>query len=182
MLLFLAPESVTLHSMTWSVLLRPWGFSFLASSPTNNLPGGPVDTPSSLTGASQQSRGKQSPLTPWSPWRIFLFLPPVFLWNKWFSVADDWGTHARCMPSCVIHRQWPPPCCCQCILFCLGNVSLQTFLHCRSFFSIVYSFFFLQMNVYPAPYWKTKNYLFALFCNFLFLLMGCLVKIIFNVQ
>lgn len=168
MLLFLAPESVTLHSMTWSVLLRPWGFSFLASSPTNNLPGGPVDTPSSLTGASQQSRGKQSPLTPWSPWRIFLFLPPVFLWNKWFSVADDWGTHARCMPSCVIHRQWPPPCCCQCILFCLGNVCLQTFLHCRSFFSIVYSFFFCKWMFILLLTEKRKTIYLLCFATFFF--------------
>ncbi|KAF3839583.1 hypothetical protein F7725_018300 [Dissostichus mawsoni] len=54
------------------------------------------------------------------------FIPPENIFLFLYSVAEDRGTQARCAPSCVIHRQSHNgfPCCCHCILFCLGNIHL----------------------------------------------------------
>lgn len=57
-------------------------------------------------GSSGQTKPSDSSVAPPSP-REYLSAPPplAFLWNKWFSVADGWGTRAGCVGSCVIHRQ-----------------------------------------------------------------------------
>lgn len=144
--------------MTWSVLLRPWGFSFWPPARQHSQVGRwtrPAPSP-----GRRSSSGQTKPSDSFIPQEnIYLFLPPAFLWNKWFSVADDWGTHARCMCSCVIHRQSHngfPLLLSVHLVLSWQRYCLQTFLHC-CFCPIVCSRFFLQMNVYSASYWGKKK-------------------------
>lgn len=78
----LAPEAVTLHSVTWFVSPRPWGiffffFHFWPPARRHILPGGPVDTPSSLTGASRRLRANKA---------LWLLLPPP---GEYLSVSPS---------------------------------------------------------------------------------------------
>ena len=178
----LAPEAVTLLSVTWFVLPRPWGFfffylfcffSFLASSPTAHPPrwaGGHAQLPHrGVTPAP----GKQSPLTPSStpPENISLFQPPAFP-VKQMIFCSRWlrNTHPLYAFLCDLQtiRQWLPP-----VVVSASCSVLATFVfrhlcivaRCYCLWSI------LRLNVYSAPLWKNKkqkNYLFAFFFCFFF--------------
>lgn len=170
----LAPEAVTLHSVTWFVSPRPWGFFLffffifgLQPDGTSSQVGRwtrPAPSPGRHAG-SGQTKPSDSFSPP--PENISLFLPPAFpvkqmiFCSRWLRNTHPlvrvpvWSTDNQTMAS---------PCCCQCILFCLGNVCLQTFVHCCSPLLFMVNFatemFILLLGG------EKKTYLFALFCNF----------------
>lgn len=182
----LAPESVTLLSlsMTWCVSFRPRGFFLLASCPKIQPPrwtGGHAQLPHwGVTAAL----GKQSPLTLSSPRRISPSLSLCFslVPVKQMIFCSWWLRNTRLLYVFLCDPQTIR----QCLSLLLLSVHLVlSWQHSSSdIFALLLFFFYclwsiLQMNVY-CPHWKWKKLFICFVLELFFMMMGCLVKIMYN--
>lgn len=103
-------------------------------------------------GSSGQTKPSDSSVAPPSP-REYLSapLPPAFLWNKWFSVADGWGTRAGCVGSCVIHRQSHNGFTAVVVVAAASCSVLATFVFRHFDFLFIYLFFALLCVFFSFP-------------------------------